>query len=497
MNLSWIVQNRQSMAAFLPEIVLTVASLFALMLGAYRPASRKLVVFLGAASLIAYGVLSLPLATLSESPILFSGAIKADPFFLFFKLLFVAVGCITLFFILRSDEFTEVPLAEVIAFLLALTLSLSMMAASNDILMMYLSLEMVSVMSYILVGYKKHSRRSSEAGLKYVLYGSFASGVMIYGLSCLYGLTGSTDLHEIGKYFAGLTGISTAPVVLFSLLCIMMGLGFKIATFPTQMWCPDVYEGASLPVTAFLSVGPKAAGFAMTIRFFVTTFGVRDGQGVEIFQFINWQLVLAILAAATMSIGNLAACSQKNLKRLLAYSSIAHAGYLLMAFSALSTEGVQAILFYLVTYLLMNFGAFFIVLLVANQLGTEEIDGYRGLGWRAPFLGVALTIFLFSLTGLPPFAGFIGKVFLFGAVVKQGNYWLAAIAAVNTVISLFYYARIIKAMYLQNPLDESAVTVPVVSRFAVAVLVVPTIILGIFWEPLSRLVDWSVAGFFG
>jgi NADH-quinone oxidoreductase subunit N len=308
-------------------------------------------------------------------------------------------------------------------------------------------------------------------------------------------MTGSTDLPAIASYFANLKGISDAPVLLFSLLCIMIGFGYKIAAFPTQMWCPDVYEGAALPITAFLSVGPKAAGFAMALRFFFVAFGIRAGEGVPIFEFINWHLVLALIAAVTMTFGNLAALPQRNLKRLMAYSSIAHAGYLLMAFSAQSIEGVQAILFYLVTYLLMNFGAFLVILLVGNRLGTEEIDGYRGLGWRTPFLAAMLTVFLFSLTGLPPFAGFVGKYFLFAAVIKQGNYWLAVVAAVNTVISLFYYARIIRAMWMDNPLDPSPIRVGGGAVFFVALLAVPTLALGIWWEPLLNFAHRSIAGF--
>ncbi|MFH1018406.1 MAG: NADH-quinone oxidoreductase subunit N [Pseudomonadota bacterium] len=492
-NLSWVVHNGKSLAAYLPELVLLGTSLICLLLGPFSSLSRKGPVLVGAAALTVFTVLSGALAG-APVQILFSGAIALDPFAAFFKVFFGIVGLVTLAMVYRADEFKEVNLAEVTAFILALVVSLSMMAAADDILMMYLALEMVSVLSYIMVGYKKHNRASSEAGLKYILYGAFSSGVMVFGLSYLFGLTGSTDLPSIASHFAGLKGVSEAPVLFFALLLIMTGFGYKIATFPTQMWCPDVYEGAAVPITAFLSVGPKAAGFAMTLRFLFTTFGLRDGSGVHIYEAINWQLVLGLIAAVTMTFGNLAALPQRNLKRLMAYSSIGHAGYLLMGLSAQTAQGVQAVLFYLVTYLLMNFGVFLVILLVGNHLHTEELDGYRGLGWRTPFLAASLTVFLFSLTGLPPFAGFVGKYFLFAAVIQQGNYWLAALAAVNTVISLFYYARIIRAIWLETPLNPAHVAVSAGAVLFTTLLSAPTLLLGVYWTPLLRWTEHSLLG---
>ncbi len=492
-DLNWVAANRMSLSAYLPELLLLGTSLVCLLLGAFSSLSRKGPVWIGGAALLVYTTLS-GLLIWAPAQTLFSGAIVLDPFGAFFKVLFGIVGMVTLAMVFRSEEFSRVNLSEVTAFILALVVSLSMMAAADDILMMYLALEMVSVLSYIMVGYKRHNRASSEAGLKYILYGAFSSGVMIFGLSYLFGLTGSTDLPSIAAYFASAGGMAQAPILFFALLCVMTGFGYKIAVFPTQMWCPDVYEGAALPITAFLSVGPKAAGFAMVLRFFSTTFGLHNGAGIPIYEFINWHMVLALIAAVTMTFGNLAALPQKNLKRLMAYSSIAQAGYLLMGFSAQSGEGVQAVLFYLATYLLMNFGAFLVILLVRNRLGTEDLDGYRGLGWRTPFLAASMTIFLFSLTGLPPLAGFIGKYFLFAAVIQQGNYWLAGLAAVNTVISLFYYARIIRAMWLESPLDSSPVPSSGGAVVFVSLLAVPTVVLGVYWAPLLRLAERSLFG---
>jgi NADH-quinone oxidoreductase subunit N len=260
------------------------------------------------------------------------------------------------------------------------------------------------------------------------------------------------------------------------------------------MWSPDVYEGAPIPVTAFLSVGPKAAGFAVLVRFFYTVFASPDGAegSWTLSSPVDWTLLFAVLSAATMTVGNLVAVNQKNVKRLLAYSSIAHAGYMLMGFVMLTPAGIQAILFYLVVYLFMNLGAFYVVILVANGTRSEDISDYAGLGSRAPFAAVSLAIFLFALTGIPPFSGFIGKVYLFAEVINRGVYWLAVVAALNSVVSLYYYARIVKVMFLEEPAQRAELAVPVFPRALLCLLAVPTLLLGVYWEPVIRVASNSV-----
>jgi NADH-quinone oxidoreductase subunit N len=255
-----------------------------------------------------------------------------------------------------------------------------------------------------------------------------------------------------------------------------------------------VYEGAPTPATAFFSVAPKAAGFAVLVRFYYTVFAAPDAAAGmwRITSAMDWPLLFAGLSAITMTVGNLVAVKQDNVKRLLAYSSIAHAGYMLMGFVLLSSAGIEAILFYLVVYLFMNLGAFYVVVLVSNATGGEEISDFTGLGSRAPFAAVALAIFLFSLTGIPPFSGFIGKVYLFAEVIHRGVYWLAVVAALNSVVSLYYYARIVRAMFLQEPKDASAIPVPAVSFAVLVLLAAPTLILGVYWEPVARIAHASV-----
>ncbi|MGH7455121.1 MAG: NADH-quinone oxidoreductase subunit N, partial [bacterium] len=275
---------------------------------------------------------------------------------------------------------------------------------------------------------------------------------------------------------------------------------YKIAAVPFHFWAPDVYEGAPTPVTAFLSVGPKAAGFALLIRFFNTGLATTtDGASWNAVAGINWPQLLAVISAATMTLGNLIAIKQNNIKRLLAYSSIAHAGYSLMGAVLLTREGIYATMFYLVAYYLMNLGAFLVVIICQELIKSERIEDYRGLGFRAPVVAAAMTVFLFSLTGLPVTVGFVGKFYLLAALVRGGEQyiWLAIVAVINTVVSLFYYARIFKAMYLETPDDVALTRLPVSATAIIllAVLVVPTVLLGAFWGPLFDLAESSVKFF--
>jgi NADH-quinone oxidoreductase subunit N len=273
---------------------------------------------------------------------------------------------------------------------------------------------------------------------------------------------------------------------------ILSGFAYKIAAVPFHFWCPDVYEGAPIPVTAFLSIGPKAAGFAVMIRFFYTVFTHGHLGALIPIGITDWPFLLSVISALTMTLGNLAAIPQTNIKRLLAYSSIAHAGYILMGLVSLSIQGFKAMLFYLIVYLFMNFGAFIILMVIHNYNGSEDIEGFKGLGWNAPFLAASMTIFLFCLTGIPPFAGFIGKFYLFAALINKELYWLAIVGILNSVISLYYYARIIKAMYVDAPLESSIVPVTLVQKILIMLLAIPTILFGIYWTPIFNFTQSSL-----
>ena len=474
--------NIQSIPYFIPELILVVFAVSAILLDLVNKGKNtERVAYLAligvAATLVAV------IAVGSSEHRLFLGMIRLDSFAVFFKTLILTATAVTIVFSIKSEELDARMKGEYYALLIAVTFGMFLMVSSTNLLMIFISLETVSLTSYILAGFLTHNPRSSEAAFKYITFGAVASGTMLFGFSLLFGLTGTGDVVQISSRLTEMfsAGEVYPLVVLVIITFILAGVGYKMASVPFHMWSPDVYEGAPIPITAFLSVASKAAGFALFIRLFYSTFRASNIVGA-----VDWSLMLAIVSALTMTVGNLAALPQQNVKRLLAYSSIAHGGYLLMGAVLLTPEGLQAILFYLIVYLFMNLGAFFVVILVANELGSETIDGYRNLKSRAPFVAVAMAIFLFSLTGLPPFAGFFGKWLLFAAVIKQELYWLAVIGLLNSVVSLYYYARIVKAMFLESS-DETE-TIPF-SRGNLALLivfVVPTLVIG-FWNTVYEV----------
>jgi NADH-quinone oxidoreductase subunit N len=336
-----------------------------------------------------------------------------------------------------------------------------------------------------------------EAALKYVIFGAVASGLMIYGLSLVYGLTGTTKIYEMGRVLADGPGSSMTLYV--ACFFIIAGFAFKVSAVPFHMWSPDVYEGAPTPITAFLSVGPKLAGFAALVRFFYGAMSVQDyhlNAWIPV-QDLNWPTVLAVISAVTMTLGNLAAIPQTNIKRMLAYSSIAHAGYMLMGFVLLRNEGLYAIIFYAAIYLAMNLGAFLVVIAFASKMNSEETSSYAGLGWRSPVMAVCFAIFLFSLTGLPPLGGFTAKFLLFAAVIKQGVYWLAIIAVINSVISLYYYAGIVRLMFLVKPENPDPVSVSPLHAALIVILAIPLLVFGVWWGPLEHFARFSSQFYLG
>jgi NADH-quinone oxidoreductase subunit N len=486
-----LLGNLASLRYFLPELAITATILLVVVAhvaGRNRRSSAPALLSLvgsGAALFFAW------LTPAGEGIGLFEGMVVLDGFAVFFKVLTALATAIVIFMSIDCYELTDRTQAEYYIFLLSVLLGMFLLSSASDIVMLYLALELVSIPSYLLAGYLKGKAPSTEASMKYVVYGATASGVMIYGFSLLYGMTGSTQTSEIGRILT----LGTAPLpAMLAAVMVTVGFGYKIAAVPFHMWSPDVYEGAPTPVTAFLSVGPKAAGFAVLVRFFYTVFASPDGaDGMwKLSSSVDWPFLFAVLSAVTMTVGNLIAINQRNVKRLLAYSSIAHAGYMLMGFVLLTTVGLKAILFYLVVYLFMNLGAFYVVVLVANGSRSEDISDFSGLGSRAPFAAVSLAIFLFALTGIPPFSGFIGKVYLFAEVINRGVYWLALVAALNSVISLYYYARIVKVMFLEDPTQAGDLPLAFVPRVMLAILVVPTLLLGIYWEPVLRVTEASV-----
>ncbi len=420
--------------------------------------------------------------------------LSLDNFSAFFKLLILITTLFIVLFSMSSLEVNSCPdrHGEYYALILGMVIGMFFMVSANDLILIYLSLELLSLSSYVLAGFVKTSLRNSEASLKYIIYGSASSGIMLFGISILYGITGSTNLHEINSILQSPT--ANQLTFLMSVLMIFTGIGFKISIVPFHFWTPDVYEGAPISITAFLSVASKAAGFAVLIRFLKITFaqGLDKSGYWQMISYIDWQTLLVLFSIITMTFGNFAALWQDNIKRMLAYSSIAHAGYLMLGVAVFSDQGLMAVLVYFAIYLFMNLGAFYVVMLIANKINSEDIDDYKGLGYSLPLLGTALGIFLVSLTGLPPTAGFIGKLYLFIALVDANMITVAIIALLNTVVSLYYYIRVLKAMFLDKTDKKVEINLSPLNYVVLLLLIAPVLILGVYFTPLVNIAKESV-----
>ena len=478
------------------------------------------------------GALLLSFVTPSDKQTLFSGMIVIDPFFQFFRVLSLGAGILGALIALASSEVEARRSGEYFALFIALIVGMIFMACASNLMMLYLAIELVSLMSYVLAGFRPKNRKSAEAALKYVIYGGAASGIMLVGFSILYGLTGTTQLSLINAKIMslgtdaavlslGADAVAAIPVGLTTgIVLSFCGFAYKIAAAPLHMWSPDVYEGAPTPFTAFLSTGPKAAGFAALIRFFVVGFSdpahYESNHLLQEVTQLPWPHLIVIVSIVTMTIGNFAALAQTNVKRFLAYSSIAHAGYSLIGLAAFSKTGASSVLLYMAFYLVMNIGAFFVVIWVKERTGTELIEGFKGLGFKAPEVAITMAICLFALTGLPPLAGFIGKFYLFAAALDRGAaypviaacapavrdalpmakqigclfnsgtmfYWLAGIAALNSAVSLYYYARIVRKMFLEKSEDQTAYPLDLHARSILWPVSVLLLVGGIYWTPL-------------
>ena len=489
---TFISSNLQGFVFIAPEIILTLAIIILLILAIVLPYERLRLFFtILAMTALACALGSVRLLPPSATSVAFlSDLFVWDQLTHFFKIFFILVGAFTVLLNHGNKEIGNSEYTECTLLVLSVSVGMMLLTAASDLLMIYVAFETMGILSYLLVGIKTRDVRGGEAALKYVLYGAFTSGILLFGFSLLFGLAGTTDLVEIGRLVAATHHPQYRLLLVLAVMFFLVGLLFKTASFPFHFWCPDVYEGAPTSVTAFLSVGPKAAGFALFIRLFYPLFASASGSSAyQAVSGLDWPTILAWISAITMTLGNLAAIQQNNLKRLLAYSSIAHAGYLLMGIVALSNLGFEAVLFYLVVYLFMNLGAFAVITAVVEAGGGEEIQSYRGLGSREPFVCIAMAIFLFSLIGIPPFAGFVGKVYLFAAVISQKIYWLAVIAAFNTVVSLYYYLRVVKAMFLESADVAFQPRLSYGFRALLVILIIPTLGLGLYWQPLAKMVQ--------
>lgn len=493
MNLTQIMTD---LSYFLPELILTGVLLMVIVFDLFQKAETSI-----RAGYLALGGLALVTIALLGQDVsvptgIFTNMLAVDGFGRFLKVLVSVGAMLVMWMSFNTNELKNRRVGEYYILILVLVLGMYFLVSATHLLSIYISLEMVSIMSYLLSGYLKEQMRSNEASVKYVVFGAFSSGILLYGFSLLYGLTGSADIFEIQAALAA--GSASPALLLLILVMVLVGFGYKIAAVPFHFWTPDVYEGAPTPITAFLSVAPKAAGFAIIIRFFNVTFSNAGNPNLEAWaalENMNWQAIIGVLSVLSMTVGNVIALQQSNIKRMLAYSSIAHAGYMLLGVVVADQTGISAILYYAAVYMFMNLGAFFVAIHIKNAFDTEDIEDYKALGYKAPVMGVIMAIFMFSLTGLPPTGGFVAKFYIFRALIEYGDmyFWLALIGLINGVISLYYYMRVVKAMYFgKMEIPETFHQAPLNVTILLSLLALPLLFAWMFGDPLSAYAQNAV-----
>jgi len=470
-NLVQTALQNVNLAAIMPSLVLSCFGMLLLLVNVFLPKGKTTpIVWLSVISLVITGFVAL--GAWNEPEFGFAGHVALDNFATFFNItfLFAALLCV-----LMSDGYLKrenFQVGEYYAIILFCTAGAMWMASGTDMMTIFLGLEVLSVSLYVLAGFLRNRVDSNEAGLKYFLLGAFSTGFLVYGIALIYGVTGTTNVADIGLYLSANPSQLTNVMTVAGMVLLATGFLFKLGAAPFHMWTPDVYHGAPTPVTAFMSAGPKAAAFAAFMR--ILTLGLGGLQD-------EWTSLLWVLAVLTMTVGNVVAIYQTNIKRMLAYSSISHAGYALVGIVAANEIGMSGILFYMLAYTFMNLGAFG-VLVLAGKKGEENLtlDGFAGFGYKRPLLGVAMTIFLFSLMGIPPMAGFAGKFFIFAGAIKAGYIWLAVIAMLNSAISLYYYLRVMVYMYFKDAVEEyDWVTMNVGAVVSIVLALIGVLYLGI------------------
>jgi len=430
------------------------------------------------------------IALWGEQQASFSGMLVVDDFSLFFKFLILSIAALV---ILSSVDYVSKFArfqGEYYTLILLSAGGMMLMASTGELISIYIALELSSISLYALASFLKDPK-SSEAGLKYMILGAISSAILLLGMAFVFGLTGTTHLDQIAANVGGLISggqLMDSPALLLGIVLLVTGFGFKIASVPFQMWVPDVYEGAPTPITAYLSVASKAAGFAVILRVFYTAFGSELISG-------DWAMIFAVLSAISMTLGNVVAIAQSNIKRMLGYSSIAHAGYIMVGLAAIGTLGKGGVLFFLAGYALANLGAFIAIIAISNKINSDEITDYSGMARRSPVIAFILAFCLISLIGIPPTVGFMAKFYIFNAAIQENLLWLVIIAVLNSVVSAYYYLRVVKLMYVGEPASEEAIPSSIPLRITLAITSLGVLVLGIYPWLVLRLAETAVAAF--
>ena len=487
----------EGLKAIAPELWLTTFALLALVMDLVTKGRNSRNV--GYLTLVGLGVTALAILGQGDEPQTVFGMVEVDGFGRFIKMFTLASLAVVCVFVMSDKRERKHGIGEYYFLLLGAAVGIFFMVSTNNLLLLVLGLELLSLASYALAGFHKGSKASAEAALKYVIFGGLSAGVMIFGISLLYGLTGTIDVAEMARLGGDTlpTGLShqlaTSPIpVAVAVTMVLGGFAYKVSAVPFHFWTPDVYQGAPTPVTTFLAVASKAAGFGALLRFLGVLFVRDDVQGLVADYGHQVGLLIAVLAAVTMTVGNVSALGQSSLKRLLAFSSVAHAGYLLMGVATMDEAGFSAAMYYMAAYYFMNLGAFGVVLYFEGVTGNDNIESLKGLGRKAPLISIAMVAFLVSLTGLPPSAGYYGKVLLFKASVDSGMIWLAIVAGLNSAVSLFYYFRIAKELFLKEAPDESTPAAQPLLTGLMTAFAVATVLFGIYVAPIQDWVAYSM-----
>jgi NADH-quinone oxidoreductase subunit N len=460
-----------TLLAILPEILLVVLAGLVMALDVVWTESRRRALGLVTAGGLALIAVVALVVVRPDGSLILGGMMRNDGLALFFRVLFIFSGLVVA--LISVDSPGVARKGEYYAIVLGAVLGMNFMASAADLIMLYLALETTSIALYLLAGFLREDDKSAESGLKYFLFGSFTSAIMLYGFSLLYGFTGQTNLYVLSEALAA--GGLPLPAVLLAALLVLVGFGFKVSAVPFHFWSPDVYEGAPTPITAFISVASKAAGFAVLVRVMLAVFPDLSGY---------WGPLVAVISVFTMTLGNTLALAQRNIKRLLAYSSIAQAGYALIGLAALSEAGIAAVLFYLLIYTVTNLVTFGVIVLASRVIGSDEIADYAGLSRRSPGLALALLVGFLSLGGMPPLAGFFGKFFIFAAAIEAGLVWLAVIGVLNAIIGLYYYLTVLKVVYLyRSERDQEPIAVPRPYALALWVCAAAVVVMGTLATP--------------
>jgi NADH-quinone oxidoreductase subunit N len=471
------------MLTILPEICLVVFAAILIIVDLQLKREQK-----GYMAFVSFGGLALIfLLTIifnrpeaGADPAIWAGMLRHDMLAFVFRLIFLAGAALTS--LLAAEWDTVYKRGEFYILLVVSTLGMNLMASAGNLVMLFISIETASIPLYAMAGFMKDDEKSTEAGFKYLLFGAMTSAVMLYGFSLMYGFSGTADIYALADAF---TTVPSVPLFA-SLVLVLAGFGFKISMVPLQFWAPDVYEGAPTPITGFLSTASKAAGFSVLVRVLLAAFPVAD-----------WQIILAVLSAVTMTLGNLVAIWQTNIKRMLAYSSIAHAGYILMAVAAGNEFGVSSMLYYIITYLLTNLAAFGFVIVYYHQARTDEIEDYAGLSRRNPILAFGMLFTFLSLGGIPPLGGFFAKILVFSAAIEADLTWLAVIGVLNAVVALYYYLNVLKVVYLKRQVgDEIPMMVNPVHAIVLVICVVGVVLMGTVMAPWFQLTTEAASSLF-